>query len=733
MHRERLKMCFRTSAALLALAAGAPATLADEAALVAARPGVLSLRTGQAVMAPEANLLLKPDADFGRAPRHVIALDGPMDPVRRARLAAAGVRLGGYLPTNAFIADLSGADIQRLLALPFVTWIGEFDRAWKIAPSVAASRAWAWRTPSRAALAAEGRQALRVTLFEGADGVDALDAVRRVPGVEITLDETLLGSRALTLRCPAGAEEALADLSQVQCVEPVPEYLERSNSTTRWVVQSNVSLVTPFYTRGLTGQGQIIGVVDSPVRADHCSFLDAVNPIGPLHRKILAYNAPSGSSQHGTHVAGTALGDAGANDNTRGIAYGARMVYALHPDATEESMFAKFELHHVQGARVHSNSWGTDAHRDYDGGARGVDAFSFTYEDDLVLFAVTDFQPLVMNPENAKNCLAVYATLNSPNQNTWCFGGSGPTADGRQKPEIGAPGCSITSSTNSGACATTSLSGTSMACPAVAGVATLVRDYYTRGFYPSGLANTADAFTPSGSLIKATVLNAGVDLTTVAGFPSAREGWGRVLADNGVFFEGDAGRALARDVRTTSPGALETGLESLVRIAVESPSTPLRITLVWADYPALVNASFTPVNNLDLVVTAPNGATYLGNVFSGGVSVPGGSPDTLNNTEQVLISAPATGVWNVRVVGTAVNQGPQGYALLATGAVRDAGCLGDYNLDGNVDQDDVFALVNDIASGTASYPPNTPDINADGNVDQDDIAFLINLIASTGC
>ena len=40
--------------------------------------------------------------------------------------------------------------------------------------------------------------------------------------------------------------------------------------------------------------------------------------------------------------------------------------------------------------------------------------------------------------------------------------------------------------------------GTSMAAPAVAAAAALVRQYFMAGFYPSGQANEGDAITPSG-------------------------------------------------------------------------------------------------------------------------------------------------------------------------------------------------------------------------------------------
>ena len=81
-------------------------------------------------------------------------------------------------------------------------------------------------------------------------------------------------------------------------------------------------------------------------------------------------------------------------------------------------------LHHNQGARVHTNSWGDDYTTDYNGLARAIDVFSHDYEESLVLFAVTNGSYL-KNPENAKNVLAVGASEDTPSQDYHCSGGTG--------------------------------------------------------------------------------------------------------------------------------------------------------------------------------------------------------------------------------------------------------------------------------------------------------------------
>ena len=58
------------------------------------------------------------------------------------------------------------------------------------------------------------------------------------------------------------------------------------------------------------------------------------------------------------------------------------------------------------------------------------------------------------------------------------------------------------------------------------------------------------------------------------------------------------------------------------------------------------------MNDLDLVLQAPDGTTYLGNNFVNGVSVSGGSADNLNNIERIRIpagSSTQSGEWMLMV------------------------------------------------------------------------------------
>jgi hypothetical protein len=406
--------------------------------------------------------------------------------------------------------------------------------------------------------------------------------------------------------------------------------------------------------------------MDGQIASTSCFFADATNPIGPTHRKLVYFSGSTGVDAHGTHTAGSAAGDAfpiAGSITARGMAYLARLAHTNNFTTATWSTVAV--THRNAGARLHTNSWGDDTTTAYNAHCNAIDAFSWTYEDSLVFFAETNLTTL-RNPENAKDLVAVGNALNGLSYGTKGGGGVGPTADGRRKPDLFAPGTSIVSAATI-SCGTTTMTGTSMACPAATGATALVRQYFTDGFYPSGAANAADSFTPTGALLKAVLVNTCQDMTGVAApVPNFTEGWGHVILAESLHFTGDVGRLWVADVHRAN--GLGTGGQREFTIDVLSASRPLEVTLAFTDFAGTINSANPVVDNLDLVVIAPGGAVqYLGNAWSGGWSVTGGTADAINNVERVAVQVPATGTWTLRVTGTLVPQGPCGFGLCATG------------------------------------------------------------------
>lgn len=653
----------------------------------------------------------------GATVRRVIQLDGPMTRERHALLQDAGVQLHEYLPMYAYVADFSNADAVKVAGLNFIRWHSEYQTSWKFANDLAQRT---YNDPALKEMRENGVAPLHISLFEGADPNFTSNAIAAMEGVTVVETWMQGDTPMLAVAAPEAALAQIGELNDVAFIENAPEATLRNNNV-RWIVQTNVLNNTSVYTNGLTGSGQIIGVMDGQVAQTHCSFSDPGVPIGPGHRKIVYYNSVAGANTHGTHVAGTALGDGGSFSATRGVAYNAKLAYSPIPGFNNQNDFVtRLTNHHNAGARVHTNSWGDDGSTSYTGWCRAIDVFSRNFEESVVIFACTNGFSL-RTPENAKNVLAVAATGPNGQQHLHCSGGQGPTSDGRRKPEIMAPGCSTISSTGT-SCGTGGLSGTSMATPAVAGATALARQYYVEGYYPGGQAGSGPSIIPSGALLRATIINSGADMTGVTGYPSNREGWGRMLLENVLHFSGDARSLLVFDVRNNDDDALSTGESNVHTFKVDSASEQLRVTMSFTDVPANVGAAMAPINNIDLEVTSPTGTVYRGNVFAAGVSTTGGAFDAINSTEQVHVNNPTLGEWTIRVIGTAVNQSTQGYAIVVTGAVSEAAaCAADFNGDGMVNGADLATLLSNWGVNTHA------DLTGDGVVNGADLANLLSL------
>ncbi len=480
---------------------------------------------------------------------------------------------------------------------------------------------------------------------------------------------------------PAGALWHLAELPEIEWIEPVSRITPR-NDVTGAMVESGTPDQRPFRETGLYGVGQVVGHIDSTLNAASCFFVDPTGiPPGPGHRKLVRVAGANNPTTHGTHTAATIAGwrDGGTFQDA-GIAPAARLSHAnydvLLPHRNEDvpenfgSLFGLLDVARHDGAAIHSNSWGDDQRASYTYLGAAADLFVFLQEDALVVFAATNEETL-RSPENARNVLAVGASRRYPNTDARLSGGAGPTFDGRMKPDLFAPGEQVRSA-YSGLCSTGTLSGTSMAAAAVSGGAALVREYFQAGRYPNGTPAPENAFTPTGALLKAVLLNGAQDLTQVDAYPSHRQGWGRLQLDRALPSGPDSFRRLyVEDHRASAGLGMRTGQSRNIPVLVKDRAEPLRVTLTWNDPPVSRAAQSTVVNDLDLQVIGPDGTFYRGNVFSGRQSVTGGARDTLNNVEQVHLPAPKHGLHQIVVEGTFVEprNAPQGFALAVSGGI----------------------------------------------------------------
>mmetsp|Transcript_27215 Transcript_27215/g.70074 ORF Transcript_27215/g.70074 Transcript_27215/m.70074 type:complete len:1426 (+) Transcript_27215:1145-5422(+) len=257
----------------------------------------------------------------------------------------------------------------------------------------------------------------------------------------------------------------------------------------------------------------------------------------------------------------------------------------------------------------------------------------------------------------------------SPFDQLAAFSSSGPTSDGRIKPDIVAPG-RLSSASLGDTCSTNTMQGTSMAAPVVGGSAAIVRQYFAAGFYPTGTRKEEDAYSnPSGALVKAVLLagashlrgnvenqndqHGGLPLEEA---PSGKQGFGRVDLSQALPLQG-SGKNWRLQV--IDKARIKQGESH--KYCATATGGPFRVVLAWHDYPGDPAAGTALVNNLDLELRAAGlgGYKLLGN----------GKMDDSNNVEAVLLESLPQGNVAISVKATRVtgNASPQPYSLVVLG------------------------------------------------------------------
>ena len=664
--------------------------------------------------------------DSRSAVPYIVQFRGALQPEWKDAVMAAGGQLDSYLPDDAFLVRLDGASRDRLQALDSVRWVGPFQPAYKLAPDLAANATGlyrvqlaAWSDPAlvRQRLAALGMPAAgggRSLVVAAAAG--QLTQLAQLPDV-LWIEGFRRFRRSNDvatgiLQAPAAWSSGYTGAGQLITIADTGLDTGVDNPAVNGDIH-------------LDFDNRVAHISSWPVVAEpgciaNAGADDGAADVDSGHGTHVTGSAAGNGARSGGQYRGMAYQATitfqaveQLTHWTGGCAYPDPQSYALTGLPTDlNDLFAES---YAWGARIHSDSWGADVAGAYDGSAFQVDQFIWNHSDFTILFAAGNGgvdadgdgyvdENSMDSPGTAKNVIAMGASENEGSSggynpggpcdtygSCWpsdypanptfsdrlsdhrgelaAFSSRGPAADGRIKPDLVAPGTNVLS-THSSQTAQTGwgpgpstyyvyMGGTSMATPQGAGAATLVRDFLARS---AGLAD------PSSALIKAILINSAVDIPGYGNpnyeagqpIPNPHEGWGRIDLAGAT---AGAGRAFV-----DGHSILSTNLADTFYFTATAPISPLKVSLAWADYPGNPAASRQLVNDLDLLVTAPDGSTlYYGNHFSAGWSAPGGSRDVLNNVENVYVQAPAGGVWAIQVRGANIPLGPQPYALVVAG------------------------------------------------------------------
>ncbi|MDQ0254789.1 bacillopeptidase F [Evansella vedderi] len=243
---------------------------------------------------------------------------------------------------------------------------------------------------------------------------------------------------------------------------------------------------------GVTGEGIVVGVIDTGVQWNHPALMenfrgynpsDPDNPeaFGNWYDAIGSNSLPADGHGHGTHVTGTVMGQDPSGDNKIGVAPDAQWIAAAACSAAGCPRDALLAAGEYMLAPEDDPSLAPDIVQNSWGGSPGIDEWyrpmvqAWRDAGQLPVFSAGNSGPgasTVTPPANYPEAYAVAAT--DSNDNVASFSSRGPANySGDQKPNISAPGVNIRSSVP-GSGYEGGWNGTSMASPHISGVAALL-------------------------------------------------------------------------------------------------------------------------------------------------------------------------------------------------------------------------------------------------------------------
>lgn len=436
---------------------------------------------------------------------YIVQFNGPVTAAERADLENLGASLHGYIPDYAFKVKMSGTQAAAAANLNGVLWVGIFEPAYRLDPN----------------LKLDGFNLYRVRLETGSNPTAVAQTIRNLGATVYKQDGNFL-----LVAANAFQVDSMAHIMDVAWVENFVLYEKHNEFGAGVIVGANTANAN-----GYDGSTQIAAVADTGLGGGTASTAHADIPASRIAGiqnlqgadsagcyTILGDGAQDVDSGHGTHTAVSVVGDGNGTGQGKGSAPGASLYFQAVEDYVDFTGFCAFfnsdgyyllglpddmtnlyQPAYNAGARIHSNSWGSDAAGAYTADSATTDTFIWNNPDMTITFSAgnagTDANSngvvdndSIGSPATAKNVITVGASENDRQGNWDCdtglaytncaaqggqndiftygsawptdfpanpiandpsagnaeqmaaFSSRGPTDDGRIKPDVVAPG-----------------------------------------------------------------------------------------------------------------------------------------------------------------------------------------------------------------------------------------------------------------------------------------------------
>jgi hypothetical protein len=387
----------------------------------------------------------------------LVQMKGPITDIQKKILRDNGAELHDYIPEFTFLCIIPQSTIQTIGSLEFVRWAGPYHPAYRLEQGV--YQRYRHAIFPGAPLNSPGSEEPEGYIQNPSVPGDNMDVVIVLfNGTEIPLTAariTALGGKIMdtvdgeykekiVASVPVKHLDKIAGLSGVKWIEPVPKWTLFNNKTA-----TLTGVRTVWNTHGLHGSGEVIAIADTGLDAGSVSPANLLDDFedGSGNTRVIslvdwAGDSPSDPDGHGTHVAGSVLGN-GANSGSTpsthtypdtcfaGMAPEASLVFQAVMDNSSgyltgipTDLNLMFNDARTRGAKIHTNSWGSTAlSAAYSSDSQDVDENTWNNKNFTILFSAgnegTDSDAngvidrfSVTAPATAKNCITVGASEN---------------------------------------------------------------------------------------------------------------------------------------------------------------------------------------------------------------------------------------------------------------------------------------------------------------------------------
>lgn len=671
--------------------------------------------------------LTRLDAEDASGTKHIlIQTEGPLTSDQREDLKPSGVVIENYISVNTYLCAYDPSDLETLRSKSFVNYVNVYLAQLKVHARLKQQEPASMSLEGSGA----PKQQVDILFHSNVDASSASIKAAVAAKARVGEDSLEVSGRKIRLEVEKQYLDDLAAIDEVRSIEDVRLPRLYNNVAREIIkADVNVNNV-PYKGAGQVIAVADTGFDKGNATGDvHPAFTGRVGRLYPRGKATSddpAGGHGHGTHVCGS-VLGDAFSDK-LGVAIQGTAPKATLVMQACSNARGDLVGIPADLgvlfhqpYSADNARIHTNSWGTplpDNHvqGEYDSAATAIDQFVWDHKDMVVCFAAGNdgmdrdkngiVDPRQIGSEAAaKNCITVGASennrpdvqsvysdfrdgpinfpvnplnkdriANNP-EGMAAFSSRGPSQENRFKPDVTAPGTAILSTRARGLPAGapssadklwSSMSGTSMACPLVAGCAAVLRETLVK----NGLR------TPTAALIKALLINGAVNMTgqyqgpEIGPSPNSINGWGRVDLAGSVIIpepEAESGFGEGEPLWQGEDATITIKIPKVGRGGGDKPNgvsgdggqvllgemgrATFKFTLVWTDYPGPLLQ-----NDLDLIIVASNGEERHGNMgTSSGF-------DRLNNVEQIVWHNMPPGDAKVTIRCARITAYPQDYA-----------------------------------------------------------------------